>query len=102
MASGHGVSKPDQANHPGRQVGRANYGLSGAMDARASEYDRARSGQMSPDEASRVGIHLPHQGPVQPSATFGTPPRGGFTPADRELHSVLDSESEIHFRRYGR
>jgi len=58
MASGHGVPKPDKANHPSRKVERSSYGLAGAMDARSREYDRARSGKMSPEEARRVDINL--------------------------------------------
>ena len=53
MASGHGVDKPNKANHPGRQVSQ----WQAAMDARTREYEAARSGEMSAEDAARVDIN---------------------------------------------
>ena len=56
MGSGHrddGTLRPDTADHPNRKVSQ----WSAAMDARTREYERARSGEMSPEDAARVDIN---------------------------------------------
>jgi len=60
MASGHrddNVVQGDTSGHPNRKVHRDRFGLAGAMDARAREYDAVRSGAMSDADALRVDIN---------------------------------------------
>jgi hypothetical protein len=54
-------TRPGTTPHPGARKTRLlppSKGGYGPMAIRADEYDRARAGQMSPDEARRVDINL--------------------------------------------
>jgi hypothetical protein len=55
----------ETGNHPNRRVHRERYNnFSAALDARQREYEDARAGRMTREQASRVGIDLTKvQGP---------------------------------------